>query len=229
VPLHSEGLLAHKTINSINRTIKCAEAFGLSVEIVFVLDRLTGETEKYLQTSPIIPGDAKFLATDFGDVGLARNVGVQQSNGDYVAMHDGDDLTSENWLVRAYEVNRVNPSYIIHPELTVGFGTDRYLVFHADQRQCRVSQIDFAFANCWPYMSFSHRTTFLQVPYAPTPAASGFGYEDWHWNCEVIAHGFIHTVALGTAFFNRLKQSGSRFVEHNNRNAVMTHSALIDR
>lgn len=229
MPLHAEGLLTHKTMKSINRTVLCADSSGLSVDVIFVLDRPTDETKSYLQSSSIIPYGAKFIPADLGDVGLARNLGVQHAESEYVAMHDGDDLTSENWLLRAHEVNSGDKRYVIHPEITVGFGTDSYVVFHTDQRQCSVSEIDIAFANCWPYTSFARRATFLEVPYAPTPRGSGFGYEDWHWNCEVMAHGFVHTVAPGTAFFNRLKQSGSRFVEHNKSHAVMPNSALIDR
>jgi glycosyltransferase involved in cell wall biosynthesis len=229
VPLHAEGLLAHRTLRSMNRAAISARQFGLSVEFVFVLDRPSPETMSYVKESPVIDRTCKLINADFGDAGSARNLGVQHADGEYIAIHDGDDLSSENWLLRAYELNRLDDRYVVHPEVTVGFDQKNYLVYHPDQRQLNFAAIEVVFDNLWPYICFSRRDTFLRVPYAATPPSSGFGYEDWHWNCEVMANGFIHTIALGTAFFNRLKESGSRFVEHTRRNTLVPHSALLDR
>jgi glycosyltransferase involved in cell wall biosynthesis len=229
VPLHSEGLIAHKTMRSINRAARCAEQFGLSVEIVFVLDRPTPETKCYVETSPVIHPASKLIWANFGDAGLARNLGVQHADGEYIAIHDGDDLSSENWLLRAHELNRLDRRYVIHPEITIGFDQKNYVVYHPDQRRRNFAGVDIVFENYWPYICFSHRETFLEVPYTATPKSSGFGYEDWHWNCEVVARGFIHTIALGTVFFNRLKETGSRFTEHNTRNTLIPHTALLDK
>jgi glycosyltransferase involved in cell wall biosynthesis len=216
-------------MRSIKRAANCAEQFGLSVEFVFVLDRPTPETTRYVKRSSVIDPASKFISADFGDPGLARNLGVRHANGEYIAIHDGDDLSSENWLIRAHELSRLDSHYIVHPEVTIAFDEKRYVVYHPDQRRMTFTERDIVFENCWPYICFSPRETFLEVPYVATPKSSGFGYEDWHWNCEVIAHGFIHTIALGTAFFNRLKESGSRFVEHSMRNTVIPHSSLLDK
>lgn len=228
VPLHAEGLLAHKTVRSIKRAASCAEQFGLSVEFVFVLDRPTPETMCYVESSPVIDPGSKLISADLGDAGLARNLGVKHAEGEYIAIHDGDDLTSENWLLRAYELNRLDRRYVVHPEVTVGFDQKTYVVYHPDQRLRDLAEVDIVFENCWPYICFSRRETFLEIPYTATPKSSGFGYEDWHWNCQVMASGFIHTLALGTVFLNRLKESGSRFVEQSTRNTIIPHSALLD-
>jgi glycosyltransferase involved in cell wall biosynthesis len=229
VLLHAEGLIAHKTIKSINRAAIFAEESGLSVEIVFVLDRATPETRQYVETSSVVNRRSKFVSADLGDPGLARNLGVQHAEGEYIAIHDGDDLSSKNWLLQAHKLNRADRRYIIHPEVSIGFDQKFYLAYHPDQRRRDFAKMNVAFENCWPYICFSRRETFLEVPYAATPTFSGFGYEDWHWNCQVMARGFIHTIALGTAFFNRVKESGSRFIEHKIRNTVIRHTALLDR
>jgi len=228
VALHAEGLIAHRTMRSINRAARYARQGGLSIEFIFVLDRPTPQTMRYVETSLLIDPLSKLISADFGDSGLARNLGVQHADGEYIAIHDGDDLSSKNWFLRAHELNGVDRRYVVHPEVTVGFDQNTYIVYHPDQRGRDFAEIDVAFENCWPYICFSHRETFLEVPYAATPKSSGFGFEDWHWNCEVMARGFVHTVAAGTAFFNRLKESGSRFVEQSTRNTLIPHSALLD-
>jgi len=226
--LHSEGLIAHKTIRSLNRAVRCAEEFGLSVEIVFALDRATPETKHYVEISPVINPKSKIISADFGDLGLTRNLGIQHADGEYVAIFDGDDLTSENWLVHAYEINRANRRYVIHPEISVVFDQKTLVMYHPDQRARDFDEANLIIENYWTSLCFAARKTFLEIPYVSTPKSSGFGYEDWHWNCEVMARGFIHTIALGTAHFIRVKEGGGLNAETAMRNAVIPHSAVLD-
>jgi hypothetical protein len=226
--LHAEGLIAHKTIRSLNRAVECAEQFGLSVEIVFVLDRATPETSHYIGTSPVINPVSELICADFGDLGLTRNLGIQHSDGEYVAIFDGDDLMSENWLLRAHELNRLDRRYIIHPEVSVTFDQKTLVMYHPDQRRRDFDDANIIVENYWTSLCFSRRETFLQIPYTATPKSSGFGYEDWHWNCEVMARGFTHTVAPGTAHFIRVKERGGLNAETAMRNALIPHSAVLD-
>jgi glycosyltransferase involved in cell wall biosynthesis len=226
--LHAEGVIAHKTLKSITRATECAQQFGLSVEFVIVLDQATRETRHYLETSPIVGPVSKVITADFGDLGLTRNWGIENSDGEYVAILDGDDLISENWLLRAHQLNRVDDRYIIHPEVSVVFDQKTLLMYHPDQRRLDFDEENIIVENYWTSLCFSRRETFLQIPYVGTPKSSGFGYEDWHWNCEVMARGFIHTVAPGTAHFIRAKEGGGLYVETLIRNALIPHSTLLD-
>jgi glycosyltransferase involved in cell wall biosynthesis len=227
--LHAEGLIAHKTIRSVSRAAKCAEQFGLSIEFVFVLDRATPETRHYVETSPVLDPVSKLISADFGDLGLTRNLGIQHSDGEYVAILDGDDLISENWLLRAHELNRLDRRYVIHPEVCVAFDQKTLVMYHPDQRRQDFDEVNIIVENYWTSLCFSRRETFLQTPYIATPKSSGFGYEDWHWNCEVMARGFIHTLALGTAHFIRVKEGGSLNAETAMRNGLIPHSAVLEK
>jgi len=225
--LHGEGLLAHKTIRAIHRAAAYAEGGGVSSELVIVLDRSTPETRRYVETSPSIGAD-RIISADFGDLGLTRNLGVEQSRGKYIALFDGDDLVSENWLFRAHEINRLDRRFVIHPEVSVYFDKKMLLFYHPDQRQQDFDEGNLIVENYWTALSFALRETFLTVPYLANPPDSGFGYEDWHWNCELIAHGFVHVVAAQTAHFIRSKASGSLNAASALRNALIRHSALFD-
>jgi glycosyltransferase involved in cell wall biosynthesis len=226
--LHAEGLIAHKTIRSINRTMKYAERRGLVTELLIVLDQETSETRSYVETSSVIDPAACIISTDFGDPGLARNAAMERACGEYVAIIDGDNLISENWLVRAHEVCRLNHGYVIHPEVNVYFDQKTELFYSPDQHQEDFDATNLIVQNYWTALSFSRRETFLLTPYSASPPLSGYGFEDWHWNCEVMAHGSVHKVAPGTAQFVRVKETGSRGAEDNSRNALMRHSTLFD-
>jgi len=228
VPFHAEGLIAHKTIRSINRAMKYAEQRGLLIELLIVLDRATSETRRYVETSSVIDPAACILSTDFGDPGLARNAAIERACGEYIAIIDGDNLIAEDWLVRAHEVNRLSHCYVIHPEVNVYFDQKTSLFYHPDQQQEDFDETNLIVENYWTALSFSRRETYLLIPYSPTPPLSGFGFEDWHWNCEVMARGFVHKVAPGTAHFIRVKERGSLLAETVSRNALMRHSALFD-
>jgi hypothetical protein len=221
--------MAHKTIRSINRARQYAARSGLVTELHLVLDRATSETRQYVETSSVIDPAACICSTDFGDPGLARNFAIERAHGEYVAIIDGDDLMSENWLVRAFELNRLRHRYVIHPELTVSFDQNSELLFPPDQQQEDFDETNLIIANYWSVLSFSRRDTFLSVPYCATPPHSGFGFEDWHWNCEVMAHGFIHKVAPGTVHFYRVKAKDSRNIESDSQNLLVRHSALFDQ
>jgi len=228
VTLHAEGLIAHKTIRSIHRAMQYAERCGLATELLLVLDRATSETRSYVETSAVIPADTRIIFADFGDPGLARNAAVEQAGGEYVTIMDGDNLISENWLVNARQLNQLSHLYIIHPEVNVFFDQKTLLFYSPDQLQEDFDETNIIIENYWSALSFSRRETYLLNPYLATPPHSGFGYEDWHWNCEVMGRGFVHRAAPGTAQFIRVKEKGSRNVEAASRNVLMRHSALFD-
>jgi glycosyltransferase involved in cell wall biosynthesis len=200
----------------------------LTTELVIVLDRATPETRRYIEKSPIIHPATTFLLADFGDLGLTRNFGIERSHGEYVAILDGDDLVSENWLLSAYEVNRLDHRFVVHPEVSLYFDQKVLLFYHPDQRCHDFDETNIIVENYWTALCFSRRETFLGTPYVGTPPSSGFGYEDWHWNCEVMERGFIHTIAPRTAHFIRSKGTGSLNAASALRNALIRHSALFD-
>src|SRR5271166_2816189 len=99
--LHAEGILAHRTIKSLELARKFAEERGVRSELLIVFDRATDETVQYVERSAHVDGAAKIIFTDFGDPGPARNAGIEQATGEYISLLDGDDLVSQNWLFKA--------------------------------------------------------------------------------------------------------------------------------
>lgn len=228
VTVHSEGNLAHKTLASIARAIDFAQDRGITCETVVVMDRPTADTVSYVSRSPFLSSRAKVLTTSFGDPGLARNAGIEAATGEFVAILDGDDLYSRNWLVEAYLLNRENDNFVVHSDVNLFFGTHRLYTRHSDQRDPAFKPSQLLVDNSWSALCFARRDTFLSNPYTETPKNSGFGYEDWHWNCDAMARGLVHVVARGTVHFIRLKSSNSRNLAAREDSVVIRHSPLFD-
>jgi glycosyltransferase involved in cell wall biosynthesis len=216
-------------MRSINRTIAYAERHGVSTELLIVLDRANADTRRFVASSPLIDwAKTTLFSADCGDCGLARNVAVPSARGEYISILDGDDLYSENWLVEAHKVNRTGRHYVVHPEVNLYFDQRQTLFYHPDQRRDGFNEANLLIENYWTSLSFSRRDTYVQFPYVGCPPSSGFGYEDWHWNCDLMARGLVHTIAPRTAHFIRVKQTGSLNAMSASRRALIRHSTLFD-
>ena len=210
VTFHNEGLLAHKTLLGLERVRIYATAVGLRVELVIVLDSADIETTRVVTSSPILRSSDILIKVKNGDLGASRNDGVSAASGEYISIFDGDDYYSENWLFEALNtaINR-RGDVIIHPDYIVSFGT----VYSIGRVLDMDLNPDYPIANLfsvhpWVSSSFGKKDIYLKFPFVRSDTKiTGFGFEDWHWNLELVAHGVRHISASNTAIFYRRKPS----------------------
>lgn len=208
---HAEGAIAHWALLGFERMRRAAEEFGLKVQLVAVLDRADNDTKQVVVTHPIIRGDDQVLVVELGDPGLARNCGVKCSSGCWIGILDGDDYCTENWIVEAVKVLRSKLQVVVHTDYLLTFGGSWELTRQTDQLTGAGSLETCFKHHLWASTVFAERVVFEQCPYRrANMGTSGFGYEDWDWSLCVLAAGYQHTVALGTALFYRRKAVGSR-------------------
>lgn len=208
ITFHSEGVLAHSTLNSIERCRKYAEAAGISTEYVWVLDAVNDETREVLMAHPAASGNVQIVEVTCRDAGRSRNAGVKAALGTAVAILDGDDYFSTNWIERAwFYMKEYGDRSVLHPEFVVNFGAQSAYCWQIDQKGQYYEKNGLLVSNYWTAWTFAKRAVYIECPYSETrPAQTGFGYEDWHWNCEVIAAGFEHRLAWGAVGFYRRKK-----------------------
>ncbi len=211
VTFHREGILAHATMRSYAASRALARAIGLSVEFVLVLDNVDSTTRDSVLQHPDLDGTELIVESHSGDAALARNTGVSKASGRFICTLDGDDLISRDYLQRHIEFAANNPeNFILHPEFVVSFGMYNAFNWQVDQRGAYYSRDSLLSVNPWISAVFGVRDVFLSVPYAPCyPSTTGFGYEDWYWNCETTAAGYVHVTVPATAYFYRRKLAGS--------------------
>lgn len=220
---HGEGALASVSYKSMLEACSYAEANGLEVEKIVVLDKADTYTQAVLND---LDEDIVVLETDFGDQGLVRNLAVEKANGDYIAFIDGDDLWSENWLLDAALFLKDKPeSTIAHPEFNWFFQGVSSVLITIDQEDPLFSEDFLRFGNYWDAMSMTHRNTHLQHPYCLRKIKEGFAFEDWHWNCQTYESGCLHKIVDDTIHFKR-RRKNSQTLEASGTKSLMPTTGL---
>lgn len=227
---HYEGRLAHHTMKSLFRAMAHAAEADISVEAVIVKDRADKATAEYLSVYASNPS-ISLCDVDYGDPGLARNFGVTKARGEFVAIIDSDDLVCQNWLADAYRLASQNESDIVAH-------VDYVYMFKGDQCYALYRQIPmgdpafdplYLFDCCyWNAICVARKSVFVAVPYQSSLQSGGFGYEDWHWNCETLSYGIEHFTVPNTVLFKRLKPSGSVFNHSEGSRHVVRPSRLFE-
>lgn len=224
VTFHSEGYLAHRTLTSIGMCRDYAEKRGLSVELVLVLDNADAVTEAVVAGHFAVRKDDQILRVSNRSLPLSRNDGVKAARGEFVSVHDGDDYYSENLVYEGVTFCRQKAYAIVHVGALIEFEAN-----HCIYDLCKTEYTPYDFVKYHPLISESiaSRDVYLSIPYQPT--GNGFGYEDWHWNAETIAAGYVHIPLPRTFLFYRRKKQGSMLAHQSARKSLIRPSRLFDK
>jgi glycosyltransferase involved in cell wall biosynthesis len=225
VVAHHEGRLVHHTMGGVWRAVERARERGISCEVLAILDRPDDATRRYFaQHQPHV----RIHQVDFGDTGPTRNFGIQQARGRYINFLDGDDIYCGDWLRRAFAVAEASDVPIVcHFEYTVGFGARHETWRHLSTTHPNFRYEDILEIGMWNPNCLVPRQIFLDHPFKECKRGSGFGFEDWHWFCEVLADGIdIQTVDETCIFYRR--RDGSRFVTQSSEHNLKHESRLFD-
>jgi len=228
ITAHAEGLLAHASLCAFEAS-RCY-ATDAEIRFLLILDRASQDTQDVISRCLAVRATDQIIQVDYGDPGLSRNAGVKSSDADYLCILDADNLVGKRYFSSHLDAARqMGECTVLHPEIIVCFG-------EGDSFHWQFHQLGKYFAphfllttNCWDSASFSKRSTYDNVPYSPCRTReTGFGHEDWHWNCETMASGYIHELALGSVYFYRKKHSISRNMASIGLNAVIPPSKLFE-
>jgi len=191
VNLHAEGELASSTFASIAQAKSFAEGQALVVEALAVLDQPTRDTLRFIESYDGM--EFRAMQVSYGDLGQARNLGVERASGKWIAFIDGDDLWAENWLVAAHAAATSDARRVIwHPLGLLVFGEKTHLFIHVDTEDDDFDPVVLSMSNYWASQSFASRQVFLTLPYPKSDLSQQLGYEDWGWNMKTLSQGFIH-------------------------------------
>ncbi|MEO7067015.1 MAG: glycosyltransferase [Rhodanobacter sp.] len=230
VTFHRERELAVATLHSIERMRKYAETRGLQIKLEMTLDGGDPETECAILQHPALRSGDVLHRVELFDLSLCRNYAIEHAAGDFVATLDGDDLFSENWIAAAVAfIVEHGPTTIVHPQLMIAFGTWNAYWEQIDQTDPRFLPETLMSLNHWNACTVARREVFTSCPYVYARVGeSGFGFEDWHWNCETISRGYVHRVVPHTFRLERRKAEGSLNVAHQSHAAILRPSPFFD-
>ncbi|MEW6139817.1 MAG: glycosyltransferase [Thermodesulfobacteriota bacterium] len=200
--LHNEGRMVHRTMRSVERSVSMARSKGKTVEVVAILDCVTDKVLKDV----LVHWQKKMqdcLIThevEYAELGRSRNFGTRHSSGQFIAFLDGDDLISENWLCLAHDVCSSRGTAIARPEL-VYFFPDKRPLLHSTRNRIYWHPQDANLRellgeNLWVSVLLAERPAFEMFPYSAKEG--GYAYQDWLWNCQTIAAGYVNVPVNGT-------------------------------
>lgn len=204
---HREGSLIIPTLRSASLAQNKSVDNGVKCAVCVILDRPDPATAKAVEES-VEPG-WRVHQVNVGDLGLARNEGTKLAQpSDYLAFLDGDDLFSQNWILKAFQCARLQRGRIVwHPGTNFIFGKgDTYAFHHRDMDDPQFRASFILVQNYWTALSFAERRIYREFPYRHNDISRGWGYEDWSWNALTISRGLRHKIVPGTAHFIRRKR-----------------------
>jgi len=202
---HQEGRLSRATMLSVRACIDAARQAGIKVEWLVVRD-CPNEATVQCTEQYCLP-EAQIIDVNFKDLSLARNAGAKAASGRNIAFIDADDLWSRNWIVEAYRFMEMLPNekIILHPEWALFFEAQEFLWRVYDCSDQDFDARTLLAYNSWCMSCFGKREVYVEHPYHPNDLKRGFGYEDWHWNCETTAAGIKHKIVPDTLYCVRVK------------------------
>lgn len=217
---NSEGSYVIATQKSLARMTKRLPQ-GNQYEVLIALDNADELTTQEVRKN--LGRLATIYETNFGNPGEARNFLVDKSCGEFVAILDGDDLWSENWLVEALNKAVSRPNTIFHPEVAfyfyesdidqplargaAPFAKSHFVVYQDGQTSN--SENLSKLHNFWTAHCLASKSIFKATPYKPNNRSLALGIEDWSWNIATIGQGINHETVPETVHCIRVKKQGS--------------------
>lgn len=228
VTAHNEGLVAHKTMRGVLAGLVKIENAGFSWEIVVNIDNGDMETVNYFKR---YKGDARVrvFENSFGDTAPSRNFAIKKARGEFVAVIDGDDLVSDNWMPTALKMlKETDEKMIVHPEAVLTFGVDlknNVLTMQKPSYEIEKDRLVLLGENRWCATLMTSKVILQKFPYRLMGA--GYGHEDYVFDVETVGAGVLHQIAPGTVLFYR-RSNKSRLSTSTRGHVTIPYMDLFD-
>lgn len=106
---------AYNAEKSIDKCLRSILGGGYkNIEVIVVNDGSTDNTKKIIKSICHQDQRVKLIDKENGGVGSARNRGLKEATGDYIAWCDADDWVEDDWLINMYDyMKKFDPDMVI--------------------------------------------------------------------------------------------------------------------
>lgn len=225
VTAHREGLIAHKTMRSVERAVTRLEKAALSYEIIVSIDRGDETTVNYFKNYRGLP--ITIYQWDHGDLSGSRNSAIAKAHGRFVAFIDADDLMSENWLYDGLRLllQKTYGKYVAHSAYTIEFEGADAIVQKTGYTNKDQDMLLSVLSGRWNSVIIAPIILLKKFPYVPN--SPGYGYEDWYLSCCLIDNDVKNVLVPETAIFVRRKASGSEWARQKTSRSLLHAHAIF--
>ena len=200
-----EGLMLYKTLRCIRNMCNRLEGMSVTFEINVSLDcadELTaGVANDFKHKNPGFR--INLVDVNYRDKGLSRNYLASISSGRYIAVLNGGDLYTQNYLLSAYTKSEESKKPTIYsPKFLICFDESHYMtVVRESSSVDPVSLFDF---NYLPDQYFAPRNAVVKNPYSSNSGV--YSSEGWRWSTQMINDGYEFKVIDDSIYFFRYKE-----------------------
>lgn len=224
---HNEGIVAHKTILNIFQLVEPLKKKHINYEIILHIDKGDPDTLDYIQRYSD-NSRVRIFKNSFGDPAESRNFCIPHAKGEYIAIFDGDDIMSKNWLIDGYRMLKDSPEpLVLHAEYSITFGEreDPHIWHMSDSRSDDEDTISMFTRNRWSAGVMMPKKVAAEFPYKKD--TNGFGYEDWVFNMDTRHAGIKHKIVPSSVQFYRLRNN-STYCAHSFESVVTPYSEMFN-
>jgi hypothetical protein len=117
---------------------------------------------------------------------------------------------------------------VLHPFANICFGLDSFIFVHVDMEDDDFDLANFPLGNYWTVASFGRREIYSSTPFRARDPARQIAFEDWAWNMETVAKGYLHKCVPDTVHAIR-KNPGDSVVKRDTSTRAMPHPTAVFR
>jgi glycosyltransferase involved in cell wall biosynthesis len=222
VTAHNETVVSGPTMRSADIAVESARQLGYTVQSIIALDAATPATMAYFHQQRFDHWERRIMHE--GDLGRVRNALLPDTDGEFIAFLDADDLFSENWLAEGLAAVKAGAErgekLIAHPELSVMFDRNQAVSRNVDQDSPLFTPHYFYVRNYYDSLCLAPRDAHLAVPYASRDIPAGLSFQDFQFSIETMSRGWKHVVVKDTIIFKR-RRDFSLVMESKNRKSIV--------
>lgn len=234
VTAHREGYLLHKSLVAVLASVEHAfQEDGVVSKIRVHLDNADTNTKEVANNfvSEVANKnlEIKLYENSFGDLATSRNFLIDLTDTKYTLFWDGDDFFTHNFISEAIAIAEQHKEpCVVSADSIIKFSNRIDPIIYRPKSTVESPQIKSAIFETNLYISQNLTSTEIFKKCRYLPNQDCYGFEDWHWNTQVIDEGYEFLVAHGTTFFYRQKPDDKSLLKQSlNSNTILRPSKLF--
>jgi glycosyltransferase involved in cell wall biosynthesis len=116
----------------------------------------------------------------------------------------------------------------VHPEYHIVFDAKNLIWRQLSSSDVKFHIEDLFEFNHWDTVCAARKEILSEHSFESTDTDSGFGFEDWLFNCQTLAEDIEHHVVPNTVHFTRVKKTGSRLAYDNQSDRLIRPTKLFE-